>query len=210
MGKRVARVLLGVMVAGGMLAASPVRVEAQLSTQPFAAYGNATAVALNTLALGATQIANTQVANSAGVVNSTGLGGTVNNQFNQAVQPPQPAGKNAYGRGSGVELGIATPVVQETNVNQLKLTQVAEANAAPPSLLVDKVTNIDLPPLLTASTARGQAQATYDPEFCPVGRPLTYGAGYVENLQCSRRGVVASSVPAPPATPSPRPARSPT
>ena len=183
MGKRVARVLLGVVVAGGMLAASPVRVEAQLSTQPFAAYGNATAVALNALALGTTQVANTQVANSGGVVNSTGLTGTVNNQFGQAVQPPQPAGKNAYGRGSGVELGLVTPTVQAADVNQLKLTQVAEANAAPPSILVDKVTNINLPPLLTASTARGQAQATYDPQFCPVGRPLTYGAGYVENLQ---------------------------
>jgi hypothetical protein len=175
--------LMGVVVASAMLVSSPVRVEAALSTQPFAAYGNANAVALNALALGATQIANTQVANSGGVVNSTGLTGTVNNQFGQAVQPPQPAGKNAYGRGSGVELGIATPVVQATDVNQLKLTQVAEANAAPPSPLVDKVTNINLPPILTASTARGQAQATYDPEFCPIGRPLTYGSGYVENLQ---------------------------
>ncbi len=174
---------MGVVVASAMLVTSPVRVEAQLSTQPFAAYGNATAVALNALALGATQIANTQVANSGGVVNSTGLGGTVNNQFGQAVQPPQPAGKNAYGRGSGVELGLATPTVQATDVNQLKLTQVAEANAPPPSVLVDKQTLISLPGLLTASTARGQAQATYDPEFCPVGRPLTFGLGYVENLQ---------------------------
>jgi hypothetical protein len=182
-GKRVARVLMGVVVASAMLVTSPVRVEAQLSTQPFAAYGNAAAVALNALALGTTQVANTQIANSGGVVNSTGLGGTVNNQFGQAVQPPQPAGKNAYGRGSGVELGLVTPTIQATDVNQLKLTQVAEANAAPPSGLVDKVTNINLPPLLTASTARGQAQATYDPNFCPIGRPLTFGLGYVENLQ---------------------------
>ena len=72
MGKRVARVLMGVVVAGAMLATSPVRVEAQLATQPFAAYGNAAAVALNALAVGTTQVANTQVANSGGVVNSTG------------------------------------------------------------------------------------------------------------------------------------------
>jgi len=181
-GKRVARVLLGVVVAGGMLAASPVRVEAQLSTQPFAAYGNAAAVALNALALGTTQVANTQVANSGGVVNSTGLNSTVNNQFGQAVQPAQPAGKFAYGRGSGVELGLVTPTVQPENVNQLKL-QIAEANAPPPSPLITAEIPINLPPLLTASTARGQAQATYHPDFCPVGRPLTYGLGYVENLQ---------------------------
>ncbi len=182
MGKRVARVLMGVVVASAMLVSSPVRVEAQLAAQPFAAYGNATAVALNALALGATQVANTQVANSAGVVNSTGLSGTVNNQFNQPVQPPQP-GKNAYGRGSGVEVGLLTPTVPPANVNQLRVDGIAEANAAPPSDLITREIAINLPGLLTASTGRGQAQATYHPDFCPVGRPLTYGLGYVENLQ---------------------------
>ncbi len=182
MGKRVARVLMGVVVASAMFASSPVRVEAQLATQPFAAYGSAAAVALNAVALGTTQVANTQVALSAGVVNSTGLNGTINNQYGQAVGPPQP-GKNAYGRGIGVEVGVLTPTVQAVDVNQIKLSQLAEANAAPPSPLITKEIPIALPGLLTASTARGQAQATYDPQFCPIGRPLTYGLGYVENLQ---------------------------
>jgi hypothetical protein len=173
---------MGVVVAGAMLVSSPVRVEAQLATQPFAAYGCAAAIALNALALGATQVANTQVAMSAGVVNSTGLNGTVNNQYGQAVGPPQP-GKNAYGRGTGVEIGLLTGTVQATDINQVKLAQLAEANAAPPSALVTKEIPIALPGLLTASTARGQAQATYDPQYCPIGRPLTYGLGYVENLQ---------------------------
>ena len=182
MGKRVARVLMGVVVAGAMLVSSPVRVEADLATQPFAAYGSAAAVALNAVALGTTQVATTSVALSAGVVNSTGLNGTVNNQYGQAIGPPQP-GKNAYGRGIGVELGVLTPTVQAQDVNQVKLAQLAEATAAPPSPLVTREIPINLPGLLSASTARGQAQATYDPNFCPVGRPLTYGAGYVENLQ---------------------------
>ena len=182
MGKRVARVLMGVVVASAMLVTSPVRVEAQLSTQPFAAYGSAAAVALNALALGTTQVANTQVALSAGVVNSTGLNGTVNNQFGQAVGPPQP-GKNAYGRGTGVEIGLLTQTPQPTDLNQIKLAQLAEATAPPPSPLITKEIPIALPGLLTASTARGQAQATYDPNFCPIGRPLTYGLGFVENLQ---------------------------
>jgi hypothetical protein len=173
---------MGVVVASAMLVSSPVRVEAQLSAQPFAAYGSAAAVALNAVALGQTQVANTQVALSAGVVNSTGLNGTVNNQFGQAVGPPQP-GKNAYGRGTGVEIGLLTPTVQTVDVNQIKLAQLAEANAPPPSPLITREIPINLPGLLTASTARGQAQATYDPNFCPIGRPLTYGLGYVENLQ---------------------------
>ena len=143
------------------------------------------------------------------MVNSTGLNGTVNNQFGQAVGPPQP-GKNAYGRGTGAEIGLLTPTVQAVDINQIKLAQLAEATAAPPSPLVTKEIPIALPGLLTASTARGQAQATYDPQFCPIGRPLTYGLGYVENLQVLPGAAAASSAPAPPATPSPRPARSPT
>ncbi len=173
---------MGVVVTSALLVTSPVRVEAQLATQPFAAYGSAAAVALNAVALGTTQVANTQVAMSAGVVNSTGLSGTVNNQYGQAVGPPQP-GKNAYGRGTGVEIGLLTPTVQAADVNQIKLAQLAEANAAPPSPLITKEIPISLPGLLTATTARGQAQATYHPDFCPVGRPLTYGLGFVENLQ---------------------------
>jgi len=166
-----------------MLVTSPVRSEAQLAAQPFAAYGNAAAVALNALGLGTLQVANTQIANSAGVVNSTGLGGTVNNQFNQPVQPAQPAGTNAYGRGSGVEVGVLTPAVPPANLNQIRVDGIAEANAAPNLPLVTRELAIALPGLLTASTGRGQAQATYDPNFCPVGRPITYGLGFVENLQ---------------------------
>ena len=75
----------------------------------------------------------------------------------------------------------ATP--QPTNLNQIILEQVAQAAAPPPSLLITEEIPINIPGILTASTARGQAQATYDPQFCPVGRPLTYGLGYVENAQ---------------------------
>ncbi len=190
MGKRVARVLMGVVVAGAMLATSPVRVEAQLATQPFAAYGNAATVALNALTVGTTTVANTTAANSGGVVNSTGLSAPVNNQFGQAVYPAGAAtGQNAYGRGSGLELGVLTATPQPTNLNQLILTGVAQASAPPPSDLITEEIDISLPGLLEASTLRGQAQATYHPDFCPVGRPLTYGLGYAENLQVLPGGI---------------------
>lgn len=182
MGKRVARVLLAVVVTGSLLVFSPVSpANAQLSTQPFAAYGSGTAVALNAATLGTTTVANVQAAHSGGSVDSTGLTETLNDQFGQVVQPALPD-KNAYGRGSGVEVGLLTANPQPTNVNQLILTQIAEAAAPPPTDLITKETPIDLPGILTISLARGQAQATYDPEFCPIGRPLTYGKGYVENL----------------------------
>jgi len=173
---------MGVVVVGSMLVDSPVRVEAQVSSQPFAAYGNAAAVALNALSIGGTTVANTQAANSGGVVNSTGLNTTVNNQFGQAVGPAI-AGANAYGRGSGLEVGLLTANPQPTDLNQIILSQLAQASAPPPSQLVTRETAIGIPGVLSASTLRGQAQATYDPNFCPIGRPLTYGLGYVENLQ---------------------------
>ncbi|MEA2931735.1 MAG: hypothetical protein QOI56_520 [Actinomycetota bacterium] len=190
MGKRVARVLMGVMVASAMLASSPVRVEAQLATQPFAAYGNASSLAVNALTVGTTTVADVTAANSGGVVNSTGLSGTVNNQFGQAVYPTGRAtGQNAYGRGSGLEVGVLTANPQPTNLNALILTQVADAAAPPPSDLITAETAIGIPGILTASTLRGQAQATYDPVYCPVGRPLTYGLGYAENLQLLPGGI---------------------
>ena len=181
MGKRVARVLLAVVVTGSLLVFSPISAGAQLSTQPFAAYGSGTAIAINAATLGTTTVANVQAAHSGGSVDSTGLTETLNDQFGQVVQPVMPD-KNAYGRGSGVEVGLLTANPQPTNVNQLILTQIAEAAAPPPTDLITKETPIDLPGFLTVSLARGQAQATYDPEFCPIGRPLTYGKGYVENL----------------------------
>ncbi len=181
MGKRIARVLLAVVVTGSLLVFSPVSANAQLSTQPFAAYGSGTAIALNAATVGTTTVANLQAAHSGGSVDSTGLTETLNDQFGQVVQPALPD-KNAYGRGSGVEVGLLTANPQPTNVNTIILTQIAEAAAPPITDLVVKETPIDLPGILTVSLARGQAQATYDPEFCPIGRPLTYGQGYVENL----------------------------
>ena len=175
---------MGVVVASAMLVTSPVRVEAQLSTQPFAAYGNAAAVALNALALGTTQVANTQVANS-------GWRGQLHRPERHGQQPVRPGrrarrsrGKNAYGRGSGVEIGLLTPTVQAVDVNQLKLAQLAEANAPPPS---DAGHQGDPDRPARRCSRRpppgARPRPTYHPDFCPIGRPLTYGLGYVENLQ---------------------------
>jgi len=181
--KRLAGLLAAVGITSGLLVSSGAPVSAQaVSEQPFSAYGTGSVVALNALQLGNTQVAGTQVAFSGGSVNSAGLTGSITSEFGQAVQPDG-VGRNAYGRGTGLELGLLTPTPQNVDVNQLNLAQRAEAVAAPPSPLVTKEIPITLNPLAYASTARGQAQATFDPNFCPIGRPLSYGLGYVENLQ---------------------------
>jgi hypothetical protein len=193
-GKRVARVLLAAVVTGSLLVFAPMSANAQLSTQPFAAYGSGTAIAVNAISLGtpATTVADVHAAHSGGSVDSTGLNETLNDQFGQVVQPAQP-NKNAYGRGAGVEVGLLLPNPQPANLNQIILTQVAEAAAPPPTPLITKETPIDLDGVLQVALARGQGQATYDPEFCPIGRPLTFGKGFVENLSVLN-GTVSTSV----------------
>lgn len=182
--KRIGSGLLAMALAVGLLALTPSGVRAEpLSTQPFTAYGTGAAVSVNALQLSATQTANVQTAFSGVSVNSTGLGAAINNQFGQVVQTAQPAGKNSYGHGSGAEVGLLTPSPQATDVNAIILAQRVEAAAPPNTPLLSNDIPINIPGILSTSTARGQAQATWDPNFCPVGRPLAFGSGYVENAQ---------------------------
>jgi len=175
------------MVLGGLLAASPVAVNAApLSGQPFSAYGSGAAVITNALTLGTTTVANTEVAFSGGVVNSQGLNTPVTNELGINVAPVTP-GKNALGRGTGLELGAVTTTPQLTNVNQVLLSGLAVATAPPPSRDVKEIP-LNLDPVAFASALRGTAAANYDPNFCPVGRPLTFGEGYAANLELLNTG----------------------
>jgi len=172
------------MMFGGLLATSATPAVAQTFTaQPFTAYGQGDAIALNALALGTTTLAGARIAASGGSVNSAAGGLTaVTNEFGQNVGPAR-ADKNAYGRGTAIEAGVLTANPQTVDLNQLILTGLAEAFAPPPSPLVTKDITIPVNNVLYASTARGEAKATFDPMYCPVGRPLSFGRGFVENLQ---------------------------
>jgi hypothetical protein len=182
--------LAAAAVLGALLIGAPAPAVAQsLTDQPFTAYGTGTAVAAQALQLGATQLAGVQAAFSGGSVASQGLGGPINNEFGQNVQPPLNA-KNAYGRGAGIEIGVATPIPQGTDLNQIILSGRAEASAPPPSALVDKQIALNLNPIAFSSTLRGQAKALFDPAVCPIGRPLTFGLGNAENLQLLNSGTV--------------------
>ncbi|HEX2119213.1 MAG TPA: hypothetical protein VHF91_08515, partial [Acidimicrobiales bacterium] len=176
------------MVLGGLLISSPAPVgAAPLSGQPFAAYGSGASVVLEALGLGNTTVANVIAASSGGGVNSTGLNTSLINEFGINIAPATP-GKNALGRGTGLEAGLVTPDPQQETVNQLLLSGLAVATAPPPSPLVTQEIPLNLNPVAFASVLRGQAQATYDPTFCPVGRPLTYGLGQASNLEVLNTG----------------------
>ena len=152
-----------------------------LSQQPFAATGTGTALAVNALTLGETTVAGVHAARSGGSVNSAGLTGPVIDEFGQNVSPALP-GKNAYGRGTGLEVGLVVPAEQQTDVNQLLLSGLAQASAPPPEGPITREIELDLAPIAFAELLRGQAQAIYDPGVCAIGQPITFGRGTAANV----------------------------
>ena len=175
-----------VMLAGGLLIASQGPVAAQvLSDQAFSGYSSGTAVSVNALQLGTTQVANVQQATASAVVNSKGLNPPPSvNEMGQTVLPPAEAAKNAYGRGAGAEVGLLTNVPDPNNQNQLILSGLAQADAPPPTgPVVKTVGPVVLDPVVRAALLTGVAQATYDPNFCPIGVPFSYGRGEAAGAQ---------------------------
>ncbi|MDQ2826744.1 MAG: hypothetical protein M3Y04_07280 [Actinomycetota bacterium] len=185
---RAAALLSAMAIMGGMLAfsSSPVSA-APVSGQPFTAYGSGAAVITKALQLGNTSIANAEAAFSGGAVSTGGLNSPVTNEFGINVAGAA-GGKNAIGRGTGLEVGLVNANPQPTTLNQVLLSAVATATAPPPSGPVTREVPLNVNPVAFASLLRGQAAATYDPTFCPIGKPLTYGLGYASNLQLLNTG----------------------
>jgi hypothetical protein len=172
------------MVLGGLLASSSAPAVGQtLATQPFSGYGSGDVIAVNALTVGSTTVAGLRAAASGGNVNSAASGLTAQvNEFDQNVGPAR-ADKNAYGRGAAVEAGVLTGTPQPVDINQIIVSGLAEAFAPPPTPLVRSTIDIPVNPVLFARTGAGEAQARYDANFCPIGRPLTFGRGFAENLE---------------------------
>lgn len=177
--------LIGVMAMVAALAGtgpSPVGAQA-VTDQVFAGYGSGATISLSALQLGQTQAVNVQAAAAGQSTFSQGLPGA--GLFNELGYIVQPAGTpgNAFGRGTGLELGLLTPD-PNPDPNQILLSGLATANAPPSSGLIEReIGPISLGGLAYASLLKGSAQATFNPNFCPVGRPLSFGQGEATGLQ---------------------------
>lgn len=175
------------MVIGGLLIGSPgPAVAAGLSDTPFGGYASGTAISVNAVQLGTTQVANVQQATASAVVNSTGLNPPPSvNEMGQTVLPTGEGAKNAYARGAGAEVGALTNVPDPSNQNQLILSGLAQQDAPPVvgSPTVKQIGPVNLDPILKASVLKGTAQAVWDPNFCPVGVPFSYGRGEAAGAQ---------------------------
>ncbi|HUR18593.1 MAG TPA: hypothetical protein VMZ51_06600 [Acidimicrobiales bacterium] len=149
------------------------------------------------------QVANAEIAFSGATVASKGTdgvtsgpranAGTIVNEVDQVVQPNLPAGgtlagDRSFGRGSGLEVGLLTPLPDAANT--VILSGKAEASAPPSTGLVDKSITVPVNPVAYASVLRGQAQATYDPDNCILGEPLGFGRGLAADAQLLNTGAV--------------------
>lgn len=160
------------------------------ATAQFAAYGTGSELALQAVSSGSTTLARVDQAFSANVASSGPLGGAINSPVTGAlVMTDQTANNaNAYGRGSGVEVGLG---VSPAVANQIQLG-IAEAHAAPPSGLITKTAiPLNIPGVITTGLLTGKAAAAYNASFCPVGQPLAYGEGDAS----APTGVVGQSPP---------------
>jgi LPXTG-motif cell wall-anchored protein len=160
----------------------------------FSGYSTGTVVHANVVNIPNTpRLVDGEIAFSGEAANTAGLGGGVLNEMKQNVSPSL-AGKNSYGRGSGLELGLGTMVPDSSKAaNQAIIAGLAQQSAAPVDSFGDKpdangvvrkeVGPVPGDPLVYASLLRSEAAARWNPNFCVLGAPLGYGLGYAADAQ---------------------------
>jgi hypothetical protein len=172
----------------------------------FSGYSHGANVHADVLDLGAKgpRIADVEATFSGSAVDSANLKETTNEMGVDIVPKPgvakpsvDPAGKQSFGKGSGVEVGLGTDI-PISDTNQVPLPTPAEAAASPAARSDGKpVTNssvtglVDNPlvkvdgaqPILFANVSSTQAGAVYNPLTCPIGQPLSYGRAHTTRAQ---------------------------
>jgi uncharacterized repeat protein (TIGR01451 family) len=129
------------------------------------------------LQVGEQRLENTDVAFSGATFASAPIP-EIKNEMARIVAPALAAG-NAFGRGSGLEVGLG---IGKSDPNQIIPGSVAEAKAPPSTQLVTtEVGPVNVPPLVTASLLRGQAQSKAN-SACTTGTDLSYGLGYAADV----------------------------
>lgn len=167
----------------------------------FSGFATATPIHVDALQASATsRLADIEVAFSGAATNSAGFAPTsIQNEMQINIQPNNTAstppaafpGKNASGRGSGIEIGVNNPLPSQVRT----IVQADEAEAvAPPN--TDIVTKQVLGPTIPtnqvvyASLLRGQAQAVFEPNPC-LANPIAMGLGYIADAQLLNSGTGA-------------------
>ena len=142
-----------------------------------AAYGTASVIHVDALQAAGQRQLNVDAAFSGATFTSAPIP-EIKSEMARIVAPALAAG-NAYGRGSGLEVGVA---INESGQNQIIPGSVAEAKAPPSTdLKTTEVRSVNVDPLVSASLLRGQAQSKAN-AACTTGTDLSYGLGYAADL----------------------------
>jgi len=172
-------------------AAVPTNLLKNLGEKGYAAYGTASVIHTDLLDNGTQRVENLDAAFSAATFSSVPLPEAMTNEMARVVSPILAAG-NAYGRGSGLEVGLG---INRSAPNQIIPGSTAEAKAPPSTeLKTTQVGPVDAKPLLRAALLRGQAQSKAN-SACTTGTDLSYGLGYAADLKLvgSPNGAVEST-----------------
>ena len=193
----IASALVGVaLVATTVLSAMPAGAVAGPAPAGLTAFVNGTLLHAHAPQL-PPKVADVDQAFAISAINSGGLTKQLVNEVNEAVAP-QGAGKFAYARGGGAEVGLIEDIPTNSVERLLVLPSVVEAiaptavapftNGLQNSAIVDLEGALD--PLANAAAVQGRAAALWNPKylFPTLGNPLTYSYGGAADVQALNMG----------------------
>jgi hypothetical protein len=182
----------------------------------FSAFGTGVGIHADVIDAGAEgpRVVDAEVGVSSAAFNTGGLDAGIINEMNMPIVPVAGAegapvdsgGKEAYGKGSGVEVGLGSELPNAQDANQIKLTQVGAASEPPAvtpdvtqvtpgdsastGLVETELLAVPAAPLLYADAAQTRAGAVWSNKTCIVGQPLAVGEGTVADAQLLGAGDV--------------------
>lgn len=150
------------------------------SGQVTSAFATGTVLHADLLQNGATRLVDTEVAFSGAVYDTGGLDAAALNEMDRQFAPKLPA-KWAFGRATGLEVGLAAAPNTE---NQVILSGKAEVSA-PPNVgaVTNEIGPVDLDPLAWADLLRAEAFANTADTQCVIGTDASRGLAYAANAQ---------------------------
>lgn len=176
-------IAVGLIVPSSAAVAQDAPAAVPFSEADFRADATGTVIHADALEQGTTRLEDTEVAFSGAAVDSAGLAERQLNEVDREFQPAL-AGKNAYGRGSGLEVGLG---VTPDDDNQVIVAGKAEADAPPDDSAIEELGPVDADPLAWASAVRGEADANWpganEFQTCPLGSDLAHGLGFAADAQ---------------------------
>jgi len=175
---------MAVLGAAGIVATvvgvTPARAAVPFATAAFSASAVGSTVHTDALNSGDTRIANADIALASSAVNSKGLTAQATNENGRVVNPALGASKFSYGKGEGLEVGIAAAPPDD---GQILLAGKSEVSAPPSAHDSKQVGPVDADPIAWASVAQGTSDAKWNTETCILGEDIARGIGFVADAQ---------------------------